>query len=475
MKSAFCNFDKNSIKFRLWVYFIIFATLLMLVLWFLQIFFLNNYYQEMKISAITQLAQEISDEYGSDDFSEKVLEESAKNDIFIHVENTDGTVIYTPSNDTGRRFSYMYVKEMGMVKNELAKTGSKRISLIIPEPGTEANTLAYARILDDKAESWTVLYIFSPLYPVTSTVDILTVQLGYVTVISLVLACLISFYLSRRISKPIRKITENAEELAVGNYGIIFQGGAYSEIKNLADTLTYVSLQLEKADTQQKDLIANVSHDLRTPLTMVKSYAEMIRDLSGDNPEKRKAHLQVIIDEADRLNLLVNDLLMLSRMQSGVVTVSKERIELGSLTRSIVASYDILAEQDGYVFETDCDGEFPVFADEQRIRQVISNLVNNAVKYCGEDKKIRISLKEKHGNIRCEVADNGMGIAPEELDRVWNRYYKASTNHVRTTSGTGLGLSIVREILCLHGAEYGVESTPGEGSTFWFELEKCKQ
>lgn len=132
-----------------------------------------------------------------------------------------------------------------------------------------------------------------------------------------------------------------------GNYGVKFQGGHYTEIVELADTLTNASRELEKTDMYQKDLIANVSHDLRTPLTMIKSYAEMIRDLSGDNPEKRASHLAVIIDEADRLNVLVNDMLNMSRMQNRTITIERSNFDLKTTAESLLASYDLLAEQEG--------------------------------------------------------------------------------------------------------------------------------
>ncbi|MEG1584790.1 MAG: HAMP domain-containing sensor histidine kinase, partial [Anaerovorax sp.] len=312
---------------------------------------------------------------------------------------------------------------------------------------------------------------FSPLYPVSSTVSILTNQLIYVTIISLILAFLLSFYLSNRIARPIRSITRQAKKLANGQYGIIFQGGHYTEIINLANTLTHTSLQLEKANTLQKDLIANVSHDLRTPLTMVKSYAEMIRDLSGDVPEKRNSHLQVIIEEADRLNLLVSDMLTLSRLQSGVVTVEPESFSMKDTAESIIHAYTLLEEQEGYSILLDCPEDIMAKGDPMRIKQVVSNLLNNAVKYCGQDKTVFVSVRRVRNKMRCEVTDHGMGIESSEFDQIWDRYYKASTNHIRTTTGTGLGLSIVKEILTLHNSKFGVISQVGKGSTFWFELE----
>ncbi|QHI72798.1 HAMP domain-containing sensor histidine kinase [Aminipila terrae] len=468
------NFDKNSINFKLWAYFILFAAFLLSLLWLLQIFFLNTYYQEMKISETNRIANVIADKYGKPDFVETIRSLSVSNDMYIQIE-TDDAILFSPGNESGRMPVYMYLPEMSTVRKMLFKDNQRSASVIIPQknPGHgDRKTLAYASFLEKTADDKVILYIFSPLFPVDSTVGILRNQLIYVTIISLCMAFCLSFYLSNRISKPIRSITKSAEKLAAGQYGVPFEGGHYTEIIQLADTLNMTSVELEKTDSLRKDLIANVSHDLRTPLTMVKSYAEMIRDLSGDNPEKRKAHLEVIIEEADRLNLLVSDMLDLSRLQTHVTPLEKSQFSLLEAAQSIIHSLGIYESRDGYKFVLDCPEDIIVTADENKIKRVISNLLNNAIKYCGEDKEIEVKIFSKDGAARCEVSDHGMGIAADEIDQIWDRYYKASTHHVREVKGTGLGLSIVKEIVLLHKGRYGVDSKEGEGSTFYFELNK---
>ena len=469
--------DRKSLKFKIWLYFALFAALLMIILWFLQIFFLDSYYEEMKISQTRHVANTIISHYGEDDLVQFISELSYQNDMYIQIESSDGTIIFSPSQNLNRPNvpgGDIYLMEMAVMKQNLLESGKQSISIMMDEGGRDrrGNILAFGAYLDNTKNEEVILYIFSPLFPVGSTVDILSNQLKYVTVISLLLAFGLSWLISRRISKPIVNITKSASKLAEGNYTVTFEGGHYSEIVQLADTLNYTSRELAKADNLQKDLIANVSHDLRTPLTMVKSYAEMIRDLSGNNPDKRNAHLQVIIEEADRLNLLVADLLMLSKMQSGVDSLNITQFSLRDSIISLMNSYWILSEQDGYQFNFECDPNIIVTGDEARIKQVLSNLVNNAVRYSDESKVIFIGVTEKEDSIRCEVSDQGQGIPEEELEHIWERYYKSSSNHSRTTAGTGLGLSIVKEILLLHHAKFGVTSKIHEGSMFWFELKK---
>ena len=159
---------------------------------------------------------------------------------------------------------------------------------------------------------------------------------------------------------------------------------------------------------------------------MIKSYAEMIRDLSGNNPEKRDKHLAVIIEETDRLNTLVNDMLSLSRMQRRTTALERTGFDIGALITEILKPYEILADQEDYIFYWEIPTE-PLIIDgnKQKIQQVISNLLNNAVKYCGEDKQIIIEPHKLRGKLRIEISDHGNGIAPEELSHVWERYYKS--------------------------------------------------
>lgn len=468
-----------------------FTLLLLALIWFLQTFFLNNYYEQMKKVNIIKLANEINQEYNENHEDPytliKFLKEFAEEneDVYMCIESSDGSISLAP--DYTSSFSlYQYKMQIQSLRTRLLNGPLDRVSEIRSNTlaGENTKTLGFACYLSSQEKKFRIhngpsskefiLYIFSPLYPVKSTVSILRVQLIYITIISLLLALSLSLYLASRISKPIKDITSSAAEMGKGNYGVKFIGGHYTEIADLADTLTHASRELEKTDMYQKDLIANVSHDLRTPLTMIKSYAEMIRDLSGDNPEKREAHLSVIIDETDRLNALVSDMLNMSQMQSRNITIERSNFDIRATAESLLASYEILQEQEGYHIKFNAPSPIIVNGDEAKIKQVLSNLITNAIKYCGEDKVVIVNLKKSGRRMRCEVIDHGAGIAPDEINHVWERYYKSSTHHVRPTEGSGLGLSIVKEILTLHKANYGVNSKVGKGSTFWFEMDVIK-
>lgn len=484
LRTRIQNFDTNSLQFKLWAYFFLFAICLMASLWLLQTIFLQPYYRNMKEKEIMRTAHAIGSDYSqteeldSDAFKLAISNAAHKNDLLIFFQISGGNwYLTTPDLNTSsssNRFPEIIenMESMQVVARMVTQSPSGTIPIIVKN-----NTMIYGMTLKSNYRDDAILCISTPLTPVESTINILASQLIIVTAASLILACVLSLWISRRVTRPIFAITKKASQLAVGEYGIAFDGGHYSEIQDLANTLTYTSAELAKADNLQKDLIANVSHDLRTPLTMVKSYAEMIRDISGGNEEKRNSHLQVIIDEADRLNLLVNDLLLLSKMQAGVETMQISEFDLKESVTSLLNTYTILEEQDGYRFSLLCEEDhLPIRGDENRLKQVVSNLLNNAVRYGEDGREITVSINPVSQSgipqaVRVSVSDKGPGIPSEELEHIWDRYYKVSKTGTRALSGgTGLGLSIVKEILVLHRARFGVDSKVGEGSTFWFEL-----
>lgn len=219
--------------------------------------------------------------------------------------------------------------------------------------------------------------------------------------------------------------------------------------------------------------MANVSHDLKTPLTMIKGYAEMIRDLNSDNIEKRNDNLNVIIEESERLNVLVEDLLTLSKIQANKDTIVKEKFDLIEMINSIVKRYAIYKDTEGYKFEINAPKEVIIDADKKKLEQVIYNLINNAINYTGKDKRIIINVIVDD-KVKVEIKDTGKGISEEDLPHIWEKYYHSKKKHKRNVIGTGIGLSIVKTILESHGFKYGVESKKNKGTTFYFEIEHLK-
>ncbi len=312
------------------------------------------------------------------------------------------------------------------------------------------------------------LYIGKSLALVEEVSSMMTVRIVLISLFVFVLSFAVSSAVSGWLTKPMSEMTHKARLLARGNFEVDFHGTDYGqEMVELADTLNFARDELSKTDRMQKELIANVSHDFKTPLTMIKAYASMIMEISGDIPEKRNKHAQVIVDEADRLVSLVNDLLDLSKISSGIVTLQKDVLDMSAYTLEILERFAYLKETSGYVFETEIDEDLYTTADKVKIGQVLYNLIGNAVNYTGEDKTVYVRLKKEGEFFRFSVTDTGSGIKPEEMESVWERYYRSSEMHKRPVKGTGLGLSIVKMVLEKHNFRFGIESEVGKGSTFY--------
>jgi len=331
-----------------------------------------------------------------------------------------------------------------------------------------AESVIYFRIVEVDGNEEVVM-VNSVLTPVDATVTTLKAQLKLISLIMIVTAFIMALFTSKSTSKSIIALNEGAKKLADGDYSVKFNGTDYMEIAELSDTLNYAARELGKADSLQKELIANVSHDLRTPLTMIKGYAEVMRDIPGENTPE---NVQVIIDETERLTGLVNDMLDISKLKAGTLTIQPEEYNITESIRHVLERYNKLREVEGYTIDFIYDDEVTVYADEQKMYQVLYNLVNNAINYTGEDKKVKVIQKVSGNTLRIEVKDTGDGVKQEDIPYVWDRYYKDKTTHKRALQGTGLGLSIVKNVLELHGAKYGVSSIHGQGATFWFELNR---
>ncbi|MBQ8758334.1 MAG: HAMP domain-containing histidine kinase, partial [Clostridia bacterium] len=330
----------------------------------------------------------------------------------------------------------------------------------------------YARLVS--LNDGTELMIISDVQvtPLDSTVAILKSQLIVTTVIALILSLLLSYFVARYIAKPIENLNASAKKLARGDLNTEFSGKGYREIEQLSDTLNYAAKEISRVDSFRRELLANVSHDLRTPLTMIEGYAEVMRDIPGENTPE---NVQVIIDEANRLTEFVNNILDLSKLQSGIQSLNPEKTNLSVMLSDISIRYINLMKSDGYTIELSAPDDVYISCDENKLLQALNNLMDNAVNHTGEDKKVFIRQIVDGNTVRVEISDTGKGISADELPYIWERYYRAEGNHKRAVVGSGIGLSIVKSIFELHNAKYGVESTVGKGSTFWVEFNILKE
>lgn len=330
----------------------------------------------------------------------------------------------------------------------------------VPKSNPNKNII-YSRELAS-AEGSYLLVVISNLEPISSVGEVLRMILTIASFMAFFAGLIFSYIASKGLSSPIRNLSKSAKQLATGDYEVVFSGGGCSEITQLSDTLNNTTQKLRKTDKLRKELLANVSHDLRTPLTMIGGYGEMMRDIPGENNAE---NIQIIIDETKRLTKLVNDALDLSKLQSGNFNFRPAVFCITDEAYDIVTQFEKLSAGKSRITFIH-SGDIYVSADETLVSEAIYNLVNNAVTHSGEDTSVMVRQVVIGKNVRISVIDNGCGIPENELDDIWERYQRG----IRSGGGTGLGLAIVSTAIKMCGGTCGVMSKLGQGSEFWIEL-----
>ena len=468
----------TSIYFLLWAAFSVFALIIVLLFALTQNLLLKQTYKDEITKSLamngTAIQKELND-YRGPNYSSFVRYQAALYDVGVYILGADGSVMFPieeeldPSDPVfGEHMDFS--EKVKRLRNQL--TESKGMPVIYEDSSGE---FVYGAVYGGETSEPVYLYVCKSLELSESVVKQMNVRMMLMAIFVLILSFAVSSAISGALTKPISEMTEKARLLAAGDFSVDFHGRSYgSEMHELAETLNFARDEISKADQMQKELIANVSHDFKTPLTMIKAYASMIQEISGNNPEKRTKHTQVIIDEADRLTSLVNDVLDLSKIRSGINALKIEAFDLSEYTFDVLEKFEYLSETQGYRFVADIEKDIYTEADPLKIGEVLYNLIGNAVNYTGEDKLVRVELKRQgDGTARFSVSDTGKGIKPEEITTIWDRYYRSSQAHKRPVKGTGLGLSIVKTILEKHNFRFGVESTVGKGTTFYVVFPEC--
>ncbi len=455
--------------------FVTFLAVVLALTWAFQTFFMEDLYKNVRIfetkrcveallegevAELKKTAYSLSREYNVCISVYKIT--AGKGQVLSESHVSQGCLIHNVAS--GEFLNSFY--ERAKLEGELLEI-LPSVSIRQGEESDGGESIVFARVIDGVGGAEYMFLLNSEIYPIASTVTAMRIMLVLVSGILVLVAALVSVLLAKKLAGPLKDMSLEAEKLAVGNYDVSFKGGAYLEQSMLAETLNNAALELSQLDRMQKDLIANVSHDLRTPLTLISGYSEVMRDIPG---EMNTENIQIIIDETRRLSTLVDDMLDMSSFISGRQKLNLEAFDLTETVFETLERYAKLREREGYTIDFLFDRHVFVTADRTRVLQVLYNLVNNAINYTGEDKKVTVKQTLLTDSCLIEVTDSGCGIPENELHMIWERYYKVNEYHKRAPMGTGLGLSIVKNILVLHGAEFGVRSRLGVGSTFWFKL-----
>lgn len=480
------KFNNISIKWRIFTFLTGFCAILLVLLWLFQVVLLEGFYERIKIREIKNSANSIIKNINNNELETLIDRISTSNDICIEIFSNDWQELYKSHVNGECIIHKMSLHEKNMLYRRTEKSGgvllqsSNKVRVRdikyndkdfigrVPPPDKRMLTsILYTHIITDNQGNEYILLLNSRISPVDSTIQTLRVQFYYIAGVMLILSILIALIIAKRVSKPIVAINISAKELAKGNYDTRFNGMGYKEIAELSETLNYAAKELSKVENLRRELIANISHDLRTPLTLITGYSEVMRDLPNENTPE---NVQVIIDEAKRLTTLVNDMLDISKLQSGTQEFNITEFNITDTIKNTIDRFSKLCKQNGYTINFIWEENILVMADELRISQVIYNLLNNAITHTGQDKLVTVRQTRIEDKVKIEVIDTGDGIDEDKIPYIWDRYYKVDKTHKRAVTGTGLGLSIVKSILDMHQAKYGVSTKQDQGSIFWFEL-----
>lgn len=487
---------KRSLRTKLFISILLLTSMILSLVWFLNVKFLGSYYIERKKDSLISYSNYIKNIYKGD--IEKIYDELER------IENLIGGNITIVTSNGEIEYPISYKPQYGRLGRGLMRGGlGKYISIskedlkdvlagntvinIFKHPKFDIKILSVAAPLNNSK----VLIIQSSIASIKEEVDIIKDYYIYIAIISLIIGIVLTFILTKIITEPIVKLNKVAQKMANLDFSHKYKVVSRDEIGELGKTLNYLSeklsftiAELNKAneklkediekerqlDKMRKEFISNVSHELKTPISLIKGYAEGLKDNVIEDIESKNFYCEVIMDEAEKMNKLVKDLLDLSQLESGHYSLNKEEFNICKLVDKVLSKYSPIFNEKNIKVSIQKDNDkICVIGDKTRLEQVLVNFINNALNHIDTERVIEIAVKRLTNKVIVSVYNSGSYIPEEEIDRIWESFYKIDKSRTRKYGGTGLGLSIVRKILELHESSYGVRNIKN-GVEFWFEL-----
>ena len=467
----------KSIRAKITIVMVSLCIGILVLVWVLTVGLFESFYnqkiQSSLLAALTQVMGLVDENGGTSSADSLEIEQIARSGICIEISPAGGTVgtYYEGIGDScaihhDRLIDFSQglnqkTTQLGtMLRSEIRRNGSCKVEV--------PNALGGRQVIVGglSENGGTIVIVSANLERVTQALGIIRRQLLYVSIVALAVAVLVAVLLARWFTKPITTLSAAARKMAEGDYTVAVTPASSDELGVLTEEFNRMANEVGKSIRLQQELIANFSHDLRTPLTVIKGYAESIRDLSGDDRTKRNEQLAVIVEESDRLSALVNSALEFSQYSSGAVSPKREHFDANEMLQDMAGRHGLKARQQGVSIVVEANADREVDGDPALLVRVLENLLSNAEAHVTPGKTIWLSAAETEQGLRIEVRDNGEGISKEDLPHLFDRYYRARQSEGK--QGTGLGLAIVKAILESHGYPYGINSELNEGTAVWF-------
>lgn len=487
---------KNSIKRQMALIFIgvMSGTILLCIL--INNLFLGQYYVRSKTKVIYDAYDTISqaansDVYGTTEFAEKLNDVCSIYNITVCIMDSNSQLKYESVNG-GRELEAQLIGYIfGIYNNDKVRLLSEGEDYVIQRisSGEDEYLEMYGRL-----NSGISFIMRTPIESIRESAKIANRFFAYVGIAGALAGGIIVWFVSRKITRPILELNRISEQMVHLDFEAKYQEKAHNEIDLLGENINKLSASLEKAiselktannelqkdiekkeqvDEMRKEFLANVSHELKTPIALIQGYAEGLSEGINEDQESRNFYCEVIMDEASKMNNMVKKLLTLNQLEFGNDVVSMERFDITALVKNYIQSATILIKQNEITVRMKDYPAIYVWADEYKTEEVFMNYFSNAVNHCGGEKEITVSLEEGDGKVKVSVFNTGELIPEECLPHLWEKFYKVDKARTREYGGSGVGLSIVKAIMESMNQKFGVENCE-KGVLFWFELEKVE-
>lgn len=487
---------KRSIRQQFALIFIGLMAGTILLCWLINNVFLEEYYIRSKTEVIYDAYDTISqaaksDTYSSDAFVQELDDVCNIYNITVCVMDANSQTKYVSGNG-GRELEAQllgYIFGWQETPSRIIEEGEEYVIQRMTFGGEEF-LLMYGRL-----DTGISFIMRTPIESIRESAKIASRFFAYVGIAGTVAGAVIIWLVTGRITKPIKTLNRISEQMVHLDFEAKYDGTAKNEIGMLGENMNKLSSSLEQSiselktannelqrdiekkeqiDAMRKEFLANVSHELKTPIALIQGYAEGLVEAVNDDPEGQRFYCEVIMDEASKMNNMVQKLLTLNQLEFGNDVVTMERFDITALIRNYIQSAAILTKQNEIRV---CMDEYPslyVWGDEFKTEEVFMNYFSNAVNHCAGEKKIVVTMEQKEKIVRVGVFNTGAPIPEEALPHLWEKFYKVDKARTREYGGSGVGLSIVKAIMDSMNRNYGVENYEN-GVFFWFELEVCRE
>lgn len=505
----------HSLRVKITLIILLLISILLLSIGILNNFGLTWYYQNEKVSEIHEAYLKLDNEVkklsedgqtiiGESEDSESVVNESVSNIVLDYSNKHNITIALVDSMTDKAIYSSQREGDMFLDRIQEGFIGNKNIkkkdilyksdnyTIILhntPQNSSFIEGFGYC------SDNQTIVIMSTPVAGLKESVNISNKFLIYVAVIGFIITVIITFLITKMITSPILQLAEISNKMGKLDFTARYMGKRSDEIQTLGQNMNYMSDRLKKAisklqeanevlkedikrkeaiDEMRKDFIANVSHELKTPIALIQGYAEGLNEGLCEDEESRKYYTEVIMDESEKMNKMVKQLLTLSSLESGNSILHKENFNMTSLTDSVLSSISILIGEKNVKVDFDTSRDVFLYADEFKIEEVVTNYISNAIHHVNDNGAIKIDVSEDESNVYFSVYNTGNQIPEKDLANVWEKFFKVDKAHSRSYGGSGIGLSIVKAIVEAHGGAIKVVNK-SDGVEFGFKIPRMKE